>query len=164
MTSTVIPISEHQDTVGPMARSVADAATILTVIAGRDPLDNFTFAQPFFVPDYAKALNANAFKGARIGVARQFASRNAVVQAAFNESVEIIRGLGATIVDPADFPDFAEIRASGNETVVLLTDFKVDLARILPSCLHFIPISLSTGRRREIHLWPRPCSNWRQES
>ena len=108
-----------------MARSVADAATILSIIAGRDPLDNFTFAQPLAVPDYTKALNPLAFKGARIGVARQFASRNANVQAAFNASVEIIRGLGATIVDPADFPDFTELRASGNETIVLLTDFKV---------------------------------------
>lgn len=121
----VIPISEHQDTVGPMARSVADAATILTIIAGRDPLDNFTLAQPPVVPDYTKALNKNALKGVRLGVARQFAGRNTVVLAAFNASVEIMRGLGATIVDPADFPDFAEIQASDNETIVLDTDFKV---------------------------------------
>ena len=108
-----------------MARSVADAATVLSIIAGRDPLDNFTFAQPPVVPDYTKALNKNAFKGARIGVARQFAGRNEAVVTAFNTSVELIRQLGATIVDPADFPDFAEFEASGNETIVLLTDFKV---------------------------------------
>jgi amidase len=127
----VIPISEHQDTVGPMARSVADAATILSVIAGRDPLDNFTLAQPLFIPDYTKALNPQALKGARLGVARQFSSRNINVQAAFNASVEIMRGLGATIVDPADFPDFNEIQTSGNETIVLLTDFKVFSAKVM---------------------------------
>ncbi|KAI0342226.1 amidase signature enzyme [Trametopsis cervina] len=123
----VIPISSHQDTVGPMARSVADAATILTVIAGRDPLDNFTLAQPPIVPDYTKALNPHSLKGVRLGVARQFAGNNAATLAAFNASLEIMRGLGATIVDPAIFPDFAEIRASGNETIVLDTDFKVDV-------------------------------------
>lgn len=121
----VIPISEHQDTVGPMARSVADAATILTIIAGRDPLDNFTLAQPLFVPDFTKALNPHALKGVRLGVARQFAGRSTPVLTAFNASLDIIRGLGATIVDPADFPDFEEFRASDNETIVLDTDFKV---------------------------------------
>lgn len=138
--SEVIPISEHQDTVGPMARSVADAATILSVIAGRDPLDNFTFAQPPIVPDYTKALNPNALKGVRLGVARQFAGRSATVLAAFNASVDIIRGLGATIVDPADFPDFAEIRASGNETIVLDTDFKVRQRASHSTALYLCPL------------------------
>ncbi|KAI0786931.1 amidase signature enzyme [Abortiporus biennis] len=123
----VVPISEHQDTVGPMCRSVADAAAILTVIAGKDPLDNFTLAQPPSVPDYTKTLNKNALKGVRLGVPRGFVSRNANVLAAFNASLDIIRGLGATIVDPADFPDFAEMQASDNETIVLDTDFKVDV-------------------------------------
>ncbi|KAI0089573.1 amidase signature enzyme [Irpex rosettiformis] len=131
----VIPISSHQDTVGPMARSVADAATILTVIAGKDPLDNFTLAQPPVVPDYTKALKKNALHGVRLGVARQFAGSNAVVLAAFNASVEIMRGLGATIVDPADFPDFTEIRESGNETIVLDTDFKVDVNNYISGLL-----------------------------
>ena len=108
-----------------MARSVADAATILSVIAGRDPRDNFTLAQPLPVPDYTKALNKNALKGARLGVARQFAGANPNVIAALNASIALMSQMGATIVDPADFPDFAELRASGNETVVLLTDFKV---------------------------------------
>ena len=108
-----------------MSRSVADAATILTIIAGRDPLDNFTLAQPLLVPDFTKALNPHALKGVRLGVARQFAGRSAPVLTAFNESLDIIRGLGATIVDPADFPDFEELSASNNESIVLDTDFKV---------------------------------------
>ncbi len=108
-----------------MARSVTDAATILTIIAGKDPLDNFTLAQPPTVPDYTKALNKNALRGVRLGVARQFAGNRAAVLAAFNASLQIMQGLGATIVDPADFPDFTEIRASRNETIVLDTDFKV---------------------------------------
>ena len=120
-----MPISEHQDTVGPIARSVADAAIVLSIIAGKDPRDNFTLAQPSVVPDYTKALNPNSLKGARIGVARQFLSSNTEMLAAFNASVDILRGLGATIIDPANFPDFAEFRASHNETIVTQTDFKV---------------------------------------
>ncbi|KAI5117586.1 hypothetical protein M0805_004581 [Coniferiporia weirii] len=123
----VIPISSHQDSVGPITRSVADAAAILSVIAGRDPLDNFTLAQPEIVPDYSKALDINALKGTRLGIPRLFQGTDPNILAAFNASVEIIKGLGATIVDPAEFPDATEIRESGNETIVLTTDFKVDV-------------------------------------
>ena len=118
-----------------MARSVADAATILTVIAGKDPLDNFTFTQPPVVPDYTKALNAHALRGARLGVARQFAGRNENVLAAFNASLEVMHSLGAEIVDPADFPDFQEIEASDNETIVLRTDFKVRVRILISSTM-----------------------------
>jgi amidase len=121
----VIPISSHQDTVGPICRSVADAAAILSVIAGRDPLDNFTLAQPAHVPDFTKALTPHALKGVRLGIPRLFQGRDQNIIAAFNASVEIIKELGATIIDPAEFPDSAEILASNNETTVLNTDFKV---------------------------------------
>ena len=123
-----MPISSHQDTVGPMTRSVADAAIILSAIAGRDLRDNFTLAQPAVVPDYTKALKADGLNGVRLGVPRLLFSRvNANVMAAFNASLDIVRGLGATIVDPADLPDFAELERSGNETIVMQTDFKVRL-------------------------------------
>ncbi len=122
----VVPISEHQDTVGPMARSVTDAAVILSVIAGRDPRDNFTLAQPPVVPDYTKALKKDALRGTRLGVPRKFFDGvNSDVVAAFNSSLATMRALGATIVDPADFPDFDEFVASNNETIVLNVDFKV---------------------------------------
>ncbi|KAL5513933.1 hypothetical protein ACEPAG_2694 [Sanghuangporus baumii] len=123
----VIPISSNQDTVGPLTRSVADAAAILTVIAGRDPLDNFTLAQPEPVPDFSQALNVSALQGIRLGIPRLFQGSDPNILAAFNASVEIIRGLGATIVDPAEFPDATEIRQSGNESIVLTADFKVDV-------------------------------------
>lgn len=76
---------------------MADAAAILTVIAGRDPLDNFTLAQPEPVPDFSKALNPHALKGARLGIPRSFQGSDPNIIAAFNASVEIIKGLGATI-------------------------------------------------------------------
>ncbi|KAJ7481931.1 amidase signature enzyme [Mycena latifolia] len=110
----VIPISAHQDTVGPMTRSLTDAAIVLSVIAGKDPNDNFTLAQPAVVPDFTKALNKNALKGKRIGVPR----RSALLT---------IKSLGATVVDPADLPSADEFVTSNNETIVLDVDFKVQL-------------------------------------
>ncbi|KAJ6562367.1 amidase signature domain-containing protein [Mycena capillaripes] len=111
----VIPISAHQDTVGPMTRSLTDAAIVLSVIAGKDPNDNFTLAQPPVVPDFTKALNRNALMGKRIGVPR--------------------RALGATIVDPADLPSADEFITSKNETMVLDVDFKVQLNQYLTGLL-----------------------------
>jgi amidase len=129
----VIPTSEHQDTVGPLTRSVSDAAIVLSIIAGKDPNDNFTLAQPITVPDYTKALNKNALAGKRIGVPREvFLNPNNTgldpsVLAAFEEALDTIRGLGATVVDPANLPSAQEILASNNEIVVLNVDFKIQL-------------------------------------
>ncbi|KAH9942367.1 amidase signature enzyme [Epithele typhae] len=140
----VVPISSHQDTIGPMARSVADAAVVLGAIAGRDPRDNFTLAQPAVVPDFTKALNADALKGVRLGVPRMlFAHSNSVVVAAFNATLDVIRGLGATIVDPADFPDIAELWASRNESIVTRTDFKVQVAQYMQELLE-VPSDVRT--------------------
>ncbi|KAF8549237.1 amidase signature enzyme [Imleria badia] len=66
----VVPISEHQDTVGPLTRSMSDAAIVLSIIAGPDPNDNFTLAQPTPVPDYTMVLSNSSLVGKRIGVPR----------------------------------------------------------------------------------------------
>ena len=118
-----------------MARSVADAAAILSVIAGRDPLDNFTLAQPAQVPDFTKALVPNGLRGIRLGVPRLFGSDDPNIMAAFNASIRIIRALGATVIDPAEFPDAEEMLASNNETIVLDTDFKVDVKNYIDGLL-----------------------------
>ncbi|KAJ3874621.1 amidase signature enzyme [Lentinula edodes] len=132
----VIPISEHQDTVGPMARSITDAAIVLSLIAGKDPNDNFTLAQPPIVPDYTKALNPNALVGARIGVPRKVFldgsdltgnGSESAIGLAFEKALDVIRELGASVVDPADLPSAEEIARSNNETVVLDTDFKIQI-------------------------------------
>jgi amidase len=127
----VIPISEHQDTVGPITRSITDAAIVLSVIAGKDPNDNFTLAQPDPVPDFTQALRKDALKGKRIGVPRHVFLNTSIsgddpsVNIAFEKALQVIRGLGATVVDPADIPSAEEIIRSDNETIVLDTDFKV---------------------------------------
>ncbi|KAI0077607.1 amidase signature enzyme [Panus rudis PR-1116 ss-1] len=129
----VVPISNHQDTIGPMVRSVTDAAIVLSVIAGPDPNDNFTLAQPTPVPDFTKALNANALKGKRIGVPRKVFLNDSItgndpfVNVEFEKALDTIRSLGATVVDPADLPSAEEIAVSDNETIVLDVDFKIQL-------------------------------------
>lgn len=123
----MIPISSHQDTVGPMTRTVADSAILLSVIAGPDPSDNATVTQPQPVPDYRKALNPEALHGVRLGVPRKFLEADDNIITAFNESIEVIRRLGAVIIDPAEFPNADELLTSKdtNEDIVIGTDFKV---------------------------------------
>lgn len=127
----VIPISEHQDTVGPLARSVTDAAIVLSIIAGPDPNDNFTLAQPMPVPDYTMALSNTSLVGKRIGVPRavflndSMTGNDPYVNQVFEQALETLKTLGATIVDPADLPSAYEIYESNNETIVLDVDFKV---------------------------------------
>jgi amidase len=121
---------------------MTDAAIVLSVIAGKDPDDNFTLTQPDPVPNYMKALKKDALKGKRIGVPRQIFLNNSIsgvdlsVNVQFEKALDIIRGLGATVVDPANMPSAAEIIRSKNETVVANVDFKVS-ARAL-----FEPLSL----------------------
>ncbi|GAB7353674.1 hypothetical protein MBLNU459_g4080t1 [Dothideomycetes sp. NU459] len=130
----VIPISEHQDTIGPMARTVKDAAYILQAIAGVDAHDNYTSAIPNngSLPNYVAACNYSAFSGARIGVARNVVEiwadyTDPPVIAAFETAISEIEKAGATIVD-ANFTAFEQWQTDNNETLVLNADFLVNLA------------------------------------
>jgi amidase len=113
-----------------MTRSIVDAAIVLSIIAGKDPRDNFTLAQPAKLPDYTSVLSTKALKGARIGVPRKVFLNQTVTGlydseiAAFEKALETIRGLGATVVD-SDLPSAEEIVESTDETFVLDVDFKV---------------------------------------
>ncbi|KAN0133131.1 Amidase signature domain containing protein [Lactarius tabidus] len=139
----VIPISENQDTVGPMARSVADAAVILTAIAGRDPLDNSTLSAPARVLDFSKALRKDALQGVRLGAPRLFLSRDPNIDRAFDASLLTLMNLGATIVDPAEFPDANELLASTNESIVLSADFKVNVEDYISGLIE-VPTGVKT--------------------
>ncbi|KAF2103069.1 amidase [Rhizodiscina lignyota] len=145
----VIPISEHQDTVGPMARTVKDAAYILQAIAGVDPFDNYTSAIPNngTLPDYVAACNFSALEGARIGVAEnliEFSTDNTSITEviAFNAAVELIKKAGATVVT-SNFTSLEEWANSTAETEVLNADFIVDLFNYLAE-LTFNPNNITT--------------------
>ena len=131
--SGIIPISHSQDTAGPMARSVADAAVLLGGMAGVDPADAASGASaPYASRDYTRSLDANALRGARIGVARkQYFGYSDVTDAITDKAIADMKAAGAVIVDPADIPTASKMDACENE--VLQTEFKADINTYLAS-------------------------------
>ena len=122
----IIPIAHSQDTAGPMARTVADAAALLNAMVGVDPDDAAMASAPAAREDYTAALKADALEGARIGVARaQYFGYSPPADALVNAAIELMKAKGATIVDPADIPTAS--RLEGCEIEVLLYEFRADL-------------------------------------
>jgi amidase len=140
--SGIIPISARQDTAGPMARSVADAATLLTVMAGYDPDDPATAplknSPP---PDYRKFLDAGALKGKRIGVARKLAGFDDEVDVVFDRALKILKAQGAIVVDPVELPNADKLAA--DELTAMLYEFKDGLNRNLAARVGSSPRSLA---------------------
>ncbi len=120
----IVPISPSQDTAGPMTRTVADAAAILTAIAGSDPADPATAEADAHKTDYLKALDANALKGARIGVLRTTAGRSPDADLLFQETLKTLRAAGAVPVE-VKAPDMDPISTA--EQTVLRVEFKAAL-------------------------------------
>ncbi|MFN8582960.1 MAG: amidase family protein [Gemmatimonadaceae bacterium] len=128
--SGIIPISASQDTAGPMCRTVADAAALLTVLAGEDSRDAATArARGKIAPDYTTFLDPAGLKGARIGVARDLFDPPPAVALAFEESLAALKSAGAVLVDPVEFKSLS--RLGDAESVVLRTEFKVGIAAYL---------------------------------
>lgn len=128
--SGIIPISAQQDTAGPMARSVADAAALLTVLAGYDPDDPATAPlrdrQPI---DYTAYLDPNGLEGVRIGVARKMGGFHEEVDAVFEQALAALKARGAVIVDPADIPN--QGKYDDDEQTAMLYEFKDGINRYL---------------------------------
>jgi len=130
--SGIIPISHTQDTAGPMARSVRDAAILLGAMAGVDPSDPATAgAGDRGHVDYTGFLATDGLKGARIGIGRQFLGFHKGVDACMEEAIGALRGAGAVIVDPADIETRNEFGDA--EFEVLLYEFKDGLNRYFQS-------------------------------
>ncbi|CAE7219344.1 unnamed protein product [Rhizoctonia solani] len=147
----VIPITLHQDTIGPMTRNVADAAIILSVIAGYDPKDNYTSTAPPIIPDYTSFLDPNAIRGKRFGVPRKVftddlaTGNHPSINVEFNKALNTIRSLGGVVVDPADIPSVASADDWFMRILLpmYMVDFKVDLNEYFNS-LNFIPTNVTT--------------------
>ena len=129
--SGVIPIAHSQDVVGPMARTVADAATVLGAITGIDPRDPATFkSKGHFFHDYRPFLDAGALKNARIGVWRDGVfGFSPEADAVAEEAIQALKDLGATVIDPVEIPNVFDVFDA--ELTVLTFEFKVDLHRYL---------------------------------
>jgi amidase len=122
----IIPISHSQDTAGPMTRTVADAAALLSVLAGVDPRDPATAAaQGHIEADYTKFLDASGLRGARIGVVRKYAGFSSDVDQLFDEAIAAMKRSGAEVVDPVEIPTIGKFDDA--EMQVLLYEFKADL-------------------------------------
>ena len=141
----IIPISHSQDTAGPMARTVTDAAILLGALAGPDPRDPMNLPpSPPSLPekweahsarlagegpgerlDYTHRLDREGLRGARIGVARNFCGFNPRVDAIFEASLAVLRAAGAAIIDPANIETAKQLDEP--EFEVLLHEFKADL-------------------------------------
>ena len=127
----IVPISHSQDTAGPMATTVEDAAIVLTAIAGSDLADPATAEADARKVDYRAALDADALNGARIGVMRFARGYSAETMAVFEENLTKLREAGAVLVDVTEGPDLPVI---GRESFkVLMYELKADLNAYLAS-------------------------------
>ena len=123
--SGIVPISHNQDTAGPLARNVADAAALLGVIAGSDRHDPATDEADRHATDYTRFLDPDGLKGKRIGVVRQLAGSEPNADRVLEQAIATMKAQGAIIVDPVTLPHLSELGAP--ESIVLSYDFKHDL-------------------------------------
>ena len=130
--SGIIPIAHTQDTAGPMARTVTDAAILLGALVGADPRDPATARAPreFRGEDFVRFLDAGGLKGARIGVARKkYTGYSPAADAHLETALGVMKERGAVIVDPADIATAGQFDDA--EFEVLLFEFKADLQAYL---------------------------------
>ena len=151
-----------------MARTVKDAAYILSTIAGKDPYDNSTSAQPFYVPlNYVKACKISGLEGARIGLPRNgyagfLDNTTRPVTVVFDAAIGVLKSAGATIVDNANFGIFDVDVVMGNSSIVLDTDFVSNLAEYLslltrnPHSVHDLPEVINCTRANPREGYPDP--------
>jgi amidase len=128
----IIPISHSQDTAGPMARTVRDAAIILGAIAGVDAEDDATKnKERKSFSDYTKFLDADGLKGARIGVVRKYFGFHPGVDTVMEQALDVVKNKGAVLVDPADVETIGKFDTT--EMTVLLYELKSDMKAYLQS-------------------------------
>jgi len=122
----IIPIAHSQDTAGPMARSVRDAAILLGALAGPDHRDKVTVdARAKMQNDYTQFLDANGLKGSRLGIARKYFGFSDAVDAFMNHLIDEMKSAGAVVVDPADLETHGKFDET--ELLVLMYELKADL-------------------------------------
>ena len=124
----IVPVSLTQDTSGPMARNVTDAAMMLTVLAGSDAGDPASADSDAHKGDYVKGLDAGSLKGKRIGVVRATRDYSESTRVPFDKALEVLKAQGAELVE---IPEGVLQDISQEDRIVLLYDFKEDVAAYL---------------------------------
>ena len=130
----IVPISHSQDTAGPMARSVRDAALLLDVLAGSDAKDAATAAADSHSTGFADALQSASLKGQRIGIVRSIGGADNRGQAILNAAIATLRAQGAVVIDPVTLPP--DSTYGKDELTVLTWEFKHDLNAYLQARQH----------------------------
>ncbi len=126
----IIPISQSQDTAGPMARTVRDAAILLGAMQGTDKEDDATLVKGRKAfNDYTKFLVSDGLKGARIGVVRKYFGFLPQVDTVINKALTVLKQQGAILVDPVDIAAIGKL--DKNENTVLLYELKADMKKYL---------------------------------
>jgi amidase len=126
----VIPIASSQDVVGPLGRTVADAAAVLGALIGVDPRDPATASSAgHFFTDYTQFLDPDGLQGARIGVMRGsgVTGYSRETDDIFEQALEAMADAGAVLIDPAEIPTHDQLNADQAEIIVLIYEFKRDL-------------------------------------
>lgn len=137
--SGIIPIAHSQDTAGPMARTVADAALLLAAMTGVDSADPATrSSRKRGLSNVTRLFDYDGLRGVRIGVARNMAGANPRILKIFDHCLEVMRQLGAVIVDPAEVPNFNKFDET--ELEVLHYEFKADLNKYLKALDGSVPV------------------------
>jgi amidase len=135
--SGIIPIAHSQDTAGPMARTVADAALLLAAMAGADTDDAATAPAAGKAADYAAALRTDGLRGKRLGVARNFFGNSPAVDAVIDAELAVLKAQGATLVD-VKVPNVDKY--GDTELEVLLSEFRPDLEAYLARYAPHAPV------------------------
>lgn len=125
----IVPLSPSQDVAGPIARSVADAALLLTAIAGTDPTDPSTAEADARRQDYAASLQPQALQGARLGVVRSGGVSPATMEV-FETALAALRQAGAELVEIGNYD---EVPARERQLPILLTEFRASIDAYLPT-------------------------------
>ncbi|KAK9438775.1 glutamyl-tRNA(Gln) amidotransferase subunit A [Metarhizium brunneum] len=159
----VVPISSHQDTVGPMARTVKDAAYLLSAIAGADKNDNYTSAIPFKerLPDYVAACKDDGLSGKRIGVPRGLLTPSqdtSPLLQAFEKALGVLRSGNATIVDDFEIPGSEKIGKFIEP--ILGADMLTDVASHYFNHLKTNPYNITTLKQLQSFTQKFPKEEW----
>jgi amidase len=158
----IVPVSSAQDTAGPMTRTVTEAAVLLGVLAGPDPGDPATAAAEGQPASYTAFLDAGALAGARLGVWRDGPHEAGdTIMAVLDQALDVLRDLGATVVDSVELPGAAGIE--GPEWLSLLHEFKRDINGYLRALPGPAPRSLADLIDFNIHNGPSVLARFGQE-
>ncbi|HMN43704.1 MAG TPA: amidase family protein [Povalibacter sp.] len=140
----IVPLALSYDTGGPMARSVYDVAVALGVMTGVDPADPATQASVGkFDTDYTKYLKRGSLKGARIGVARDFFKQSVETDYVMESAIATLKSLGATVVDPVNYPDYLLNGRNAITQAISGREFKVQVSQYLATLGPQYPHSLA---------------------